>query len=89
MTSPNPEAVDGSISKPDLKTILKIEDIHVHFGSSHILQGASLEVKEGMTAVVGRNGMGKTTLMNNIMGLVQSSSGRITFCGEDITNLKP
>ena len=69
--------------------ILKIEDVHVFFGKSHILQGASIEVNEGMTAIVGRNGMGKTTLMNNIMGLVNSSSGRITFYGEDITNLKP
>ena len=69
--------------------ILKIEDVHVYFGKSHILQGASIEVNEGMTAIVGRNGMGKTTLMNNIMGLVNSSSGRITFYGEDITNLKP
>ncbi len=69
--------------------ILKVENVHVYFGKSHILQGASLEVNEGMTAVVGRNGMGKTTLMNNLMGLVQSTEGKVTFFGEDITNLKP
>lgn len=70
--------------------ILKADNINVYFGKSHILQGASLEVGEGITAVVGRNGMGKTTLMNALMGLVPATTeGKVTFQGEDITNLKP
>lgn len=69
--------------------ILSIEDIHVHFGKSHILQGVNLDVYEGMTAVVGRNGMGKTTLMSTIMGMVDSSAGKISFTNQEITHKKP
>lgn len=64
---------------------LEVSDLHVHYGASHVLHGASLQVESGsVTAVVGRNGVGKSTMINAIMGLVPASSGRATV---DATNL--
>ena len=61
---------------------LQIEGLHVHYGSSHVLHGATLEVPAGATtAIVGRNGVGKTTLINTIMGLVPASQGVINLNG--------
>lgn len=71
------------------KSILKINDLHVYYGGSHVLQGASLEIEKGAVAIVGRNGMGKTTFVSAIMGLVPIKKGTILFEGKDITGLKP
>ncbi len=72
-----------------MSQILVIEDLHTYYGSSHILQGISCTLDDGLLAIVGRNGMGKTTLVKSIMGLVPAANGRIILRGEDITNLKP
>lgn len=72
-----------------MSKILSIEDVHAHYGSSHVVQGVSLKLESGLLVIVGRNGMGKTTLIKSIMGLVRVSSGKVLFCGEDITNMKP
>ena len=69
--------------------ILKVDNVHVYYGGSHVLQGVSLELANGATAVIGRNGMGKTTLVNAIMGLVPIKAGTISFLGADITKLPP
>ena len=69
--------------------ILRVEDLHVRFGQAEILHGASLEVGAAPLAVVGRNGMGKTTLCNAIMGLVPTASGQVTLDGEALTGLPP
>ncbi len=69
--------------------ILSLEDVHVHYGSSHIVQGISLSLGLGMLAIVGRNGMGKTTLVKSIMGIVPVTSGQILLHGEGIENKKP
>ena len=50
--------------------VLQIRDLHVFYGSSHALQGVNLTLDKGVHAVVGRNGMGKTTLCNTVMGLL-------------------
>ncbi|MBI3128924.1 MAG: ABC transporter ATP-binding protein [Candidatus Tectomicrobia bacterium] len=69
-----------------MAALLSVEDIHTYYGDSYILQGLSLEVREGEAlGVLGRNGMGKTTLINSIMGFVQPRRGRIVFQGKDIT----
>ena len=73
----------------DHRPALQVEDLHVYFGAAHILQGVSLELDSGITAVVGRNGMGKTTLCNAIMGLVPASSGTIRLFGADSTGRSP
>ncbi len=69
--------------------LLLVSDIHSYYGTSYVLQGCSLEVGAGCTCVLGRNGMGKTTLMRSIMGLTPPKRGSITFAGEDITGSRP
>ncbi|HJV87353.1 MAG TPA: ABC transporter ATP-binding protein [Noviherbaspirillum sp.] len=66
--------------------LLKLEGVHTHIGAYHILHGVDLEVPRGqLTMLLGRNGAGKTTTLRTIMGLWQTSQGRITFDGTDIT----
>jgi branched-chain amino acid transport system ATP-binding protein len=68
--------------------VLEVADIHTYYGASHILQGLSLEMKRGeVVAVIGRNGVGKTTLVRSIMGLTPPRSGRIVFDDIDITRM--
>ena len=68
--------------------MLKVEDIHTYYGSSHILQGLSLAIEPGeVVAVIGRNGVGKTTLVRSIVGLTPPRRGRIAFKDTDITRL--
>lgn len=69
--------------------VLKIRDLHIYYGQSHALQGVDLALEHGAHAVVGRNGMGKTTLCNAIMGLLPVQRGSIRFQGEEITGLPP
>ncbi|MDA1000191.1 MAG: ABC transporter ATP-binding protein [bacterium] len=66
--------------------MLSVEDIHTYYGDSYVLQGLSLEVREGEAlGILGRNGMGKTTLINSVMGFVPPRRGKIIFRGEEIT----
>lgn len=67
--------------------VLQIRDLQVFYGSSHALQGVDFTLEHGVQAIVGRNGMGKTTLCNAIMGLVPVSRGSIRFHGEELTKL--
>ena len=69
--------------------MLSVEDIHVYYGSSHVLQGLSLEHAGGILGIMGRNGAGKTTLARSVMGLVPVKSGRIVVGGADTTNRPP
>jgi branched-chain amino acid transport system ATP-binding protein len=68
---------------------LVVDNINTYYGKSHILQGASLSLDGEIIAIAGRNGMGKTTLVKAIMGLIHVASGKIVFGGRDITNKKP
>ena len=68
--------------------MLKIQDYHVSYGQSEILHGLDIEVGKGeILALVGRNGMGKTTLMKSLMGIVPPGAGKITLDNTDITRL--
>ena len=70
--------------------MLTIDNLHQAYGGSHILRGLSFEVKTGeVTTLLGRNGVGKTTLLKSLMGLVKTKQGSITFDGQDITHLPP
>jgi uncharacterized protein (UPF0261 family)/ABC-type branched-subunit amino acid transport system ATPase component len=71
------------------KAILQINDLHVYYGESHALQGVSLSLEKGIVSVVGRNGMGKSTLCNTIVGLRRARSGSIRFDGREISSLAP
>ena len=68
--------------------ILQVKDLDVHYGRAHALQGVSLTLDHGVLAVVGRNGMGKTTLCNAITGLVPAA-GSIKLSGEELLGLPP
>jgi branched-chain amino acid transport system ATP-binding protein len=68
-----------------VSALLSVSDLHVYLGESHILQGIDFDVAEGgVTALLGRNGVGKTTTLRALMGLVDRR-GRITLTGEDVT----
>ena len=70
--------------------MLTIADVHTYYGDSHVLQGVSLDAAKGaVTAVLGRNGVGKTTLCRSLVGLTPARAGRIVFDGADITRLPP
>ena len=77
----------NAVATPE-RTALSVRDLHVYLGESHVLQGISFDVPaDGVTAVLGRNGVGKTTTMRALMGLVPRSRGTITLGGEDVTRL--
>src|SRR5574341_2409998 len=66
--------------------MLEVEDIHTYYGESYILQGLSLKLEDGqILGVLGRNGVGKTTLVNSVLGFVPPRRGRVSFKGEEIT----
>ena len=72
------------------KCELKVSGVHTYLGKSHILQGISLEVNEGeIVSSLGRNGMGKTTLIRSVMRFDPTSRGTILFEGQDITHWDP
>src|SRR5207249_7218896 len=71
-------------------TMLSVDDIHTYYDESHVLQGVTLHVDEGtVAAVLGRNGMGKTTLCRSISGVTPARAGRIVFNGSEITHAAP
>jgi urea transport system ATP-binding protein len=70
--------------------LLDVQDLHSSYGSGEILQGVSLRIAKGeIVATIGRNGVGKSTLMKTIMGLLPALSGAVRFEGEDVTRLRP
>ena len=68
---------------------LEVRGLDVYYGHSHALQGVDLTLDSGVFSVVGRNGMGKTTLCKTIMGLLRASGGSIRVRGQDITSMSP
>ena len=70
--------------------MLTLDGVHTYYAKSHILHGVSLEVRPGeVVGLLGRNGVGKSTTLKTIMGIVRPSSGRIVFDGRDIAELPP
>jgi urea transport system ATP-binding protein len=71
-------------------TTLTIDGLNQYYGGSHILRDVGLTATAGKcTALLGRNGVGKTTLLKCIMGLLPAASGRVSFAGEDLGRLPP
>ena len=72
------------------RLMLSIQNLNTHYGASHVLQGVDLELARGrIAAVLGRNGVGKTTTVKTIMGLVQATSGTVALEGRPITAWPP
>ena len=70
--------------------MLKVESVNQYYGGSHILRGLDFEAKVGeVTVILGRNGVGKTTLLKSLMGLVPIKSGSISLDGQGMDKLKP
>jgi len=70
--------------------MLTVEALDVYYGRTQVLFGVSLEVPaEGLVCLMGRNGVGKTTLLNAVAGVLRPERGRIIYDGEDITRLRP
>jgi branched-chain amino acid transport system ATP-binding protein len=70
--------------------MLSIRGLHAHYGASHVLQGVDLDVPDGrICAVLGRNGVGKTTTLRSVMGLVPASGGAVLLDGLDIVRWPP
>ncbi len=70
--------------------ILRLNNLNVYYGESHILRNVDMGVASGkMVCLIGRNGVGKTTLLKTIMGLLKPRQGDVSFFGKDITKLTP
>jgi len=91
---------EGSQDRQDYPADLEIIDLHAYYGDSHVLQGCSLSIGKAHTsqstpngqecvAVLGRNGMGKTTLLRAILGLTPPRHGQVLWKGKDIAGQKP
>jgi branched-chain amino acid transport system ATP-binding protein len=71
-------------------SLLEVEGLNTYYGESHILFDVSLRVEEGeVVALLGRNGSGKTTTMNSIMGVTAPRTGHVRIAGDDVTGLRP
>lgn len=70
--------------------MLSIDNLNQYYGGSHTLRGVNLSLAKGeVTTLLGRNGVGKTTLLKCLMGLLPAASGKVSFDGQDITRLAP
>ena len=70
--------------------MLSVSDLESGYGRARVLFGVSLDVEPGqLVCVMGRNGVGKTTLLNTVMGVLPATAGAVTFDGRDVTKLKP
>ncbi len=70
--------------------ILKVDDIHVYYGSIHAVKGVSFEVNEGeVVTLIGANGAGKSTILNTVSGLLHPKTGSVVFEGRDLKGVAP
>ncbi len=68
--------------------ILQLDQVHAHYGKSHVLQGVSLQVDDGeLVTLLGRNGAGKTTTLKSIVGVVTPTQGTVRFAGQEVQGL--
>ena len=71
-----------------MEPLVAVEEVHTYYGKSHILHGVSLHVDRGeVVGLLGRNGVGKSTTLKTIMGLVHPTRGKVLFAGKSVTNL--
>ena len=71
-------------------TLVEARDVHAHYGESHVLRGVSLAIHPGESiGLLGRNGMGKTTLIRTLLGLTRATGGKVLVHGRDCTQERP
>ncbi len=76
--------------RPDQEQLLQARDVHAWYGSSHVLHGVAIDVRRGETVgLLGRNGMGKSTLIRTLLGHVPQREGEIGFFGQDCSRARP
>jgi branched-chain amino acid transport system ATP-binding protein len=81
--------VDAPVEEP-ADPILSLDTLRAGYGETEVLQGVSFDVERGeVAALIGRNGVGKTTTLRSIMGIVEPRAGTVTFDGEDVTGMAP
>ncbi len=90
MTGPPAASPAPAGGAADAPAMIRVENLHLHFGGIRAVDGVTLEIEEGsITGLIGPNGAGKTTLFNVIAGVYPPSEGRVFLQDEDITGLKP
>ena len=78
-----------SDAPPSTQPLVLVEDVHTYYGKSHILHGVSLQIGAGeVVGLLGRNGVGKSTTLKTIMGLVEPSQGKVLLDGDPITGIR-
>ncbi|MEB3210916.1 MAG: ATP-binding cassette domain-containing protein, partial [Leptolyngbyaceae bacterium] len=81
------ESATATLNPPTHQTLLHITGLNVYYGESHILRDVDLSVPTGkMVCLIGRNGVGKTTMLKTIMGLLQARRGIIEYDGKPINS---
>ena len=79
-----------AVSENSKSAMFSVQDVHTYYGDSHILHGVSLALPQGKAVgLLGRNGMGKTTLIRTLMGYVPARSGKVFSAGKEVTNSAP
>jgi branched-chain amino acid transport system ATP-binding protein len=79
-----------SAAAESAEPLVRVDDVHTYYGKSHILHGISLSIGAGeVVGLLGRNGVGKSTTLKTIMGLVQPTRGSVVYGGKAITGLPP
>src|SRR5438067_12869936 len=79
-----------TIAHEAMGTLVEARDVHAHYGESHVLRGVSLAIHPGESiGLLGRNGMGKTTLIRTLLGLTRATGGKVLVHGRDCTQERP
>ena len=90
MSQTSTSVLDPKSDQATSPPMLQVSDLNVYYGESHILREVDLAVPQGkMICLIGRNGVGKTTLLKTVMGLLRARSGNIKLAGESIIKLSP
>ena len=90
MSQTSPSVLDPKLDSVTPPPMLQVSGLNVYYGESHILRDVDLAVPQGkMICLIGRNGVGKTTLLKTVMGLLPARSGSIQLAGESVIKLSP